>query len=111
MGRAKSVEKWALISWNSLTKIKEAGGLGVRDPLLLNQVLVTKLWWHWVKGGKDLWKEIWTQKYSMPTIAGGIMRKEEMPKGSTIWNLACQNRDIINTHAFWEVRNGRITKF
>lgn len=34
-----------------------------------------------------------------------------MPKGSTIWELACQNRDIINGHAFLEIRNGRIAKF
>ena len=47
----------------------------------------------------------------MPTTAEEIMRKEAMPKGSTIWELASQNRDIINRHAFWEIINGRTTKF
>ena len=47
----------------------------------------------------------------MPTAAEEIMRKEAMPKGSTIWELASQNRDIINRHAFWEIINGRTTKF
>lgn len=47
----------------------------------------------------------------MPTTTEEIMRKEVMPKGSTIWELACQNRDIINKHAFWEIRNGKTIKF
>jgi len=59
-----------------------------------------------LKGGKDLWKEIWTIKYNIPTATEEILRKEEMPKGSAIWELACQNRDIIREHAFWEIRNG-----
>ena len=64
-----------------------------------------------MNGGKDLWKEIWTLKYNMRTTAEEIMRKDVMPKGFTIWELACQNRDIINRHVFWEIRNGRTTKF
>jgi len=47
----------------------------------------------------------------MPTATEQILRKEEMPKGSAIWELTCQNRDIITEHAFWEIRNGRKTKF
>lgn len=47
----------------------------------------------------------------MPTTAEEIMRKEVMPKVSTIWDLEFQNRGFINIHAFWEIRNGRTTKF
>lgn len=44
-GGPKQQKKWALCSWNSLTKPKEKGGLGLRDPTTLNQVLAAKLWW------------------------------------------------------------------
>eukprot|EP00253_Pinus_taeda_P011000 PITA_11000 len=101
----KQHKKWALCSWNRLTRPKEEGGLGIRDPANLNQVLVATLWWRWLQGGKDLWKEIWTLKYNMPLATEEIMRKDEMPRGSGIWELACQSRDIINKHAFWEIRN------
>lgn len=53
-----------------------------------------------MKGGKDLWKEIWTIKYNMPTATEEILRNEEMPKGSAIWELACSNKVIIREHAF-----------
>jgi len=51
-------------------------------------------------GGEDLWKKIWTQKCNMPTTTKTIPRLEEVPRGSTIWDLASQNREIIGKHAF-----------
>eukprot|EP00253_Pinus_taeda_P006274 PITA_06274 len=110
-GGPKQQKKWALCSWNRLTRLKEEGGLRIRDPATLNQVLAAKLWWRWMQGGKDLWKEIWTLKYNMPLATEEITRKDEMPRGSGIWELACQSRDIINKHDFWEIRNGGIEKF
>jgi len=47
----------------------------------------------------------------MPTTIEEILRLEETPRGSTISNLASQNRDIISKHAFWETQNGNSTKF
>jgi hypothetical protein len=32
-------------------------------------------------------------------------------EGSTIWNLAWRNKNWIQKHSFWEVRNGRTTRF
>eukprot|EP00253_Pinus_taeda_P017254 PITA_17254 len=43
-------KKWALASWSQLTKRKEKGGLGLRDPEILNRVLGAKLWWRWLGG-------------------------------------------------------------
>lgn len=42
-GGPKQQKKWALSSWNNLTKTKEEGGLGLRDPFILNQVLAVKI--------------------------------------------------------------------
>lgn len=53
-----------------------------------------------MKGGDDLWKRIWTKKYNMPTSPEEILRIRDTPKGSTIWNLASQNREIITKHGF-----------
>eukprot|EP00253_Pinus_taeda_P035212 PITA_35212 len=58
--------KWALVSWANLIQRKEEGGLGVRDPEILNKVLGAKLWWRWLQGGTGVWKKIWEYKYSMP---------------------------------------------
>jgi len=100
-GGPNQQRKWALVSWKRLMKRKEEGGLGLRDPKVLNKVLGAKLWWRWMRGGNDLWKRIWTQKYNMPATMVEILKIEETPKDSTIWELASQNRNIINNYAFW----------
>jgi hypothetical protein len=32
-------------------------------------------------------------------------------EGLAIWNLAWRNKTWIHTHSFWEVRNGKTTRF
>eukprot|EP00253_Pinus_taeda_P035515 PITA_35515 len=110
-GGPKQQKKWALCSWKSLTKPKEKGGLGLRDPWTLNQVLAAKLRWRWLQGGLDLWKEIWTVKYNMPLSPEEILRDQNIPRGSDIWNLSTQSRDLVDNHIFWEIRGGQIARF
>ena len=110
-GGANHQKKWALVSLKHLTERKEKGGLGLRDPEKLNKVLGAKLWWHWLREGNDLWKAIWRLKYNMPDTTVDILRQRETPKGSTIWDLARQNRDIVENHIFWEVRGGGEANF
>lgn len=56
-------------------------------------------------------EKIWKQKYNMPLTTKDILRLEETPKGSTIWELASQKRNMINNCAFWEIRGGSIARF
>jgi len=49
-GSAKT-HKWALIAWEKLMLPKVHGGLGIRDPLLINKAYAIKFWWLWVQGG------------------------------------------------------------
>ena len=37
---------WALVSWDTVCKPKDQGGLGLRDLKKNNQVLGAKIWWH-----------------------------------------------------------------
>eukprot|EP00253_Pinus_taeda_P015440 PITA_15440 len=110
-GGPKQQNKRALYSWNSLTKPKEKGGLGLKDPWILNQVLAAKLRWRWLQGGPDLWKEIWTAKHNMPLTPEEILREQNIPRGSDIWNLSTQSKDLIDRHIFWEIRGGQIARF
>lgn len=87
-------------------KSKTEGGLGLRDPYILNHAMGAKFFWHWLNGGNDLCKTIWTKKYNMPAKPEEILRIRDTPKGSTIWNLTNVNKEIIARHAFWEIRDG-----
>eukprot|EP00253_Pinus_taeda_P023411 PITA_23411 len=110
-GGSSNQKKWALVSWKHMIKHKEEGGLGLRDPSKLNKILGAKLWWRWMRGGNDLWKQLWRHKYNMTDSTEDIYCMQETPKGSTIWELASQNQDIVNKNIFWEIRAGGEAKF
>eukprot|EP00253_Pinus_taeda_P011770 PITA_11770 len=40
-----------------------------------------------------------------------LIRLQEVSEGSPIWNLARRNRNIIQDHSFWEIRDGETTFF
>ena len=103
--------KWALLSWDKLTIPKPKGGLGLRDPYTLNQVMGANLWWRWLQGGVALWQCIWERKYHMPQMVKERLNCLNIQKGSGIWNLVATNRHLIRIHSFWEVRDGNLAGF
>eukprot|EP00253_Pinus_taeda_P033781 PITA_33781 len=108
---ADQKKKWLLVSWCQSTERKEKGGLGLRDPETPNKVLGAKLWWRWLRGGNDLWKIIWKEKYNMPESAVEILKRKDTPRGSSVWDLARLNRDLVEKHSFWEIRGGEEANF
>lgn len=102
--RSNKTIKWALLSWTWLSKSVTEGGLGLRDPHILNQVMGEKLWWRWIQGGDDLWKFLWEKKYEIVRMLKGKIQTLSKRKSSAIWNLASLNRAFGN---FYGKRNIR----
>eukprot|EP00253_Pinus_taeda_P025483 PITA_25483 len=63
-GKGEDRKKWALVTWDNISKPQCFGGLGLDDPDLLSKVLGAKLWWHWVKELETQWETIWKEKYA-----------------------------------------------
>ena len=63
---SKGKKKWALVSWNHLTKPHMEGGLGLKDPYILKQLMGENFLWIWIEGGNDLWKMMWERKHNIP---------------------------------------------
>ena len=63
------------------------------------------------QGERDLWKKIWERKYDMSHNTVDKFQILNTPKGSTIWNLAYSNKNLIRYHSFWEIRGGNTTQF
>jgi hypothetical protein len=99
-------KKWALVGWDKICMPKSQGGLGLRDPGKLNQVMGAKIWWRWLKAPATAWASIWRHKYAPLTPDNQLIRHNTRIQGSNIWNIAWQNRTLIQNHAFWEVRDG-----
>jgi hypothetical protein len=99
-------KKWALVNWDKLCLPKSQGGLGLRDPGKLNQVMGAKIWWRWLKNPTAAWAQLWKQKYAPHIPEDQAIRLNNHIQGSNIWNTAWQNRTLVQHHAFWEVRDG-----
>jgi hypothetical protein len=104
-------KKIALVSWDKLCQTKRQGGLGLRDPSLMNKVLSAKIWWRWLKNPGDLWAKLWRKKYAPNTAEKDLIRWNGDNQGSLIWTAAKQNRLLVTQHAFWEIGNGKTTLF
>lgn len=111
MGRAKATKKMGTSIVEKLEKNKRRRRSRTPRPRHPKPSCRSEVVVEVDEGRKWLMEKIWTQKYNMPLTIEGILRLEETPKGSTIWELASQNRNIINNYAFWEIRGGSITRF
>lgn len=81
------------------------------DPLTVNMTYGAKLWWRWIKEPNLPWARYWKEKYTPDCNNQDIVRLQEVPEGSPIWNLACKNRSIVQENSFWEIHNGRFALF
>ena len=82
------------------------GGLNLVDPGVVNRTCGAKIWWKWIKNPTLPWARHWKEKYVPDCDTQDLIRLQEIPKGSPIWNHAQAHRSIVQDHSFWEIRNG-----
>jgi hypothetical protein len=102
----KDVCKMTLISWKKVCRLKKIGGLGLRDPSLVNKVLSAKIWWRWLKRPQYLWVRLWWIKYTPTTLEKDLIIWNGQRLGSLIWNANRHNTGLIMDHSFWELQRG-----
>eukprot|EP00253_Pinus_taeda_P028466 PITA_28466 len=99
-------KKWSLVAWKKLCRPKNRGGLNLVDPAITNRVCGAKIWWKWISSTKIPWANHWKEKYRPTSSNLELIRLQDNPNGSPIWNHAQANRSIIQDYCFWEIRNG-----
>eukprot|EP00253_Pinus_taeda_P008724 PITA_08724 len=104
-------KKWALVAWNKLCMSKSRGGLNLVDPEVVNQTCGAKLWWRWIENPTLPWAKHWKEKYVPDCDIQELIRLQETPEGSPIWNHAKRNKNLVQEKSFWEIRNGRLALF
>eukprot|EP00253_Pinus_taeda_P020018 PITA_20018 len=99
-------KKWSLVAWKKLCKRKDRGGLNLVDPSMVNRICGAKIWWKWILDMTLPWATLWKEKYRPNSSNLELIRMQETPNGSPIWNHAQANRSIVQDYSFWEIRNG-----
>jgi hypothetical protein len=62
-GGKSNSKHFHLVNWNIVGAPKNHGGLGIRDPTIMNKVLGAKILWRLITGRKELWKYVLNKKY------------------------------------------------
>lgn len=62
--------------------------------------------WKWVSNPQILWATLWAAKYEGYWPKEELIRFNIAPGGTQIWNAASQQKYLIQTHSFWELRDG-----
>eukprot|EP00253_Pinus_taeda_P020626 PITA_20626 len=99
-------KKWSLVAWKKICRPKNRGGLNLVDPSIANRVCGAKIWWKWISNTNLPWANHWKEKYRPTSSNLDLIRLQDNPNGSPIWNHAQANRSIIQDYCFWEIRNG-----
>jgi hypothetical protein len=61
--RKMTHKKFHLVNWNQVTSNKNHGGLGIREPTLMNITMGAKLLWSLIIGKLTWWKQAIWKKY------------------------------------------------
>ncbi|XP_058757339.1 uncharacterized mitochondrial protein AtMg00310-like [Vicia villosa] len=97
------------ISWKTICKHKEDGGLGVKDMLAFNKALLTKWLWRFLKEDNAIWRGILEERYGLlheriifKTIKATISMK------SLWWRDLMQIGDVDDEYGFTQLLSIRI---
>ena len=85
---------------------KHHGGLGIRDPELMNKAMGTKMIWRLISGRRDWWKEVIRKKY-IRRPRSKMMDSAWTGKGTTLWQLCKASINIIKEQCYWIPGNGQ----
>jgi hypothetical protein len=86
-GRKSNSKHFHLVNWNTIIAPKTHGGLGIRDPLVMNKALREKFIWRLISRKKELCKSILSQKYFPSPYMRCLDNITHFMAFSQIWRL------------------------
>ncbi|GKB61174.1 RNA-directed DNA polymerase, eukaryota, reverse transcriptase zinc-binding domain protein [Tanacetum coccineum] len=99
-----SVLRKAKISWKSICKPKEQGGLGIKNLQLWNETLLIKQLWNVIAKKNTIWV-----KWVNSEILRGksIWEVNANANSSAGWKEMLRLRDKIRKHVLWKIGDGK----
>ena len=103
-------QNYHLVKWDTITRSKLDGGLGIRNIKEMNKALLGK--WHWRFGLDDdmLWKKIIIEKYGRGNSCW-VSKFPKDPHGVGLWRSISNNWHQFSEGIRFEVHNGDSVSF
>ncbi|CAN1150946.1 Putative ribonuclease H protein At1g65750 [Linum perenne] len=108
-GATPDHRKTHLLSWDSICRSKDQGGLGFRKARELNDAYMMKLGWMILNDPDRLWVQIITNKYLKETPEGLKLRRKS--GGSNLWRGIRRVWPEMASSCQHSIQNGKNTLF
>ena len=92
-GSSKEERKLHLINWETMTKGKDIGGLGIRSMQKMNLAFMAKFRWRLLSTKNELWAQILHSKYVKGNLEVSKIKKKR--KSSNVWQGLVAVKNII----------------
>ena len=99
-------KKSNLINWDKVMEDKTKGGLGIKDPCMMNLAMGAKLVSIFIAGEREWWKEVLREK-CIKNPRSKCIDSTWISKGTSIWNLCKKFVGLIKDNIYWISGNDR----
>lgn len=107
-GSTEAHRKLHLVGWDSVTKPKEGGGLGIKRARDTNKTLLAKLNWILFKEPDKIWYKVIIVKYDTPSL---LKNEKKFNRGSPFWKSLKGGWELFCKGIKWNPKNGEGIKF
>ncbi|CAK8579394.1 unnamed protein product [Lathyrus sativus] len=87
------------VSWNSVCKSKEDGGLSIKHVGRFNTALLAKWLWRFQTGGNEIWRKTLTNRYGNLCIKTQTYLDVDSSKTDSLWMKDIMTNASLNSHA------------
>ncbi|CAI0414109.1 unnamed protein product [Linum tenue] len=108
-GRENGKEKAHLVTWETVCKPKEEGGLGLRSARALNLAYLMKLGWQFLNNEESLWVRVLHGKYVKQNDDGSVTFRQQ--GASRLWKGIKDALPLVKQNTIWDIRDGRSVNF
>ncbi|CAI0409373.1 unnamed protein product [Linum tenue] len=108
-GAEEGRTKIHLVTWETVCKPKEEGGLGLRSARALNLAYIMKLCWNFITDNNTLWIRILQDKYIKTNSDGTISMRHQ--RVSRLWKGMLEAFPLVKQGTIWDIRDGESVKF
>ncbi|CAN0870549.1 Putative ribonuclease H protein At1g65750 [Linum grandiflorum] len=108
-GSTQEQRKIHLISWDSICRPKDQGGLGLRSARELNKAYILKVAWGLMKRPEELWARVLISKYLKQSTNGLVERGTK--RSTALWRGIKDSWELLSLGSRWSIRDGKETKF
>jgi ribonuclease HI len=103
-GDTENSRRHHAVGWDTMTKPKEFGGLGLRRLDIMNQACILKLGSKLQSDSSDFWCKVLWGKYRRENSENIVIAK---PSDSHLWKSIVKLWPKLNKFCFWSIRDGR----